>query len=158
MKIKSHLKFTSGLLAVGILAVGCSKEQPAAPAPAPAPKVEAASAPTPVAEAPKPEAAKPKASGTIDAKDAKDHIGETATVTGKVGRVTVSKKGDIFVDIGGVKPNAPFVAVAFGGAVPADDLRKFVGKQIAVTGLIKDYNGQAEIVLDSASQVAAPTE
>jgi hypothetical protein len=159
MKNKTLIQLAPVLLVAGIFIAGCSKEQPvAAPAPAPAPKVEVAPAPAPVVEVPKVEAPKAKVGGTIDAKDAKAHVGETATVTGKVSRVTVSKKGDIFIDIGGVKPNAPFVAVCFGGAIPADDLRKYVGKNIAVTGLIKDYNGQAEIVLDSVGQVAAVTE
>ncbi|MFM2294877.1 MAG: hypothetical protein RLZZ350_1290 [Verrucomicrobiota bacterium] len=159
MKNKSLIQFAPVALVAAILIAGCSKEQPAAaPAPAPAPKVEAAPAPAPVAEVPKVETPKAKTGGTIDAKDAKAHVGETATVTGKVGRVTVSKKGDIFMDIGGVKPNAPFVAVCFGGAIPADDLRKYVGKNIAVTGLIEDYNGQAEIKLQSVGQVVGVTE
>jgi hypothetical protein len=144
-------------LVAGIFIAGCSKEQPAAaPAPAPAPKVEVA--PEPVAEVPKVETPRAKTGGTIDAKDAKAHIGETATVTGKVGRVTVSKKGDIFLDIGGVKPNAPFVAVCFGGAIPADDLRKYVGKNIAVSGVIGEHNGQAQIILKSVGQVVGVTE
>ena len=157
MKTKSLLKLLSLSAVAGLLAVGCGKESPA-PAPA-APKVEAAPAPAPVAEVPKAEPVKAKAAaGTYTAQEAKDHVGETATVTGKVTGVSTSKKGDTFMAIGGQRPNAPFTAVCFQGAIPADDLKKFSGKNVAVKGLIKEYNGQVEIILETVDQIVAVTE
>ena len=156
MKIKPLMKLLSLLAVASLFAVGCSKESPA-PAPT-APKVEAAPAPAPVAEVPKAEPVKAKAAGTYTAQEAKDHVGETATVTGKVSSVSTSKKGDTFIAIGGQRPNAPFTAVCFQGAIPADDLKKFLGKNVAIKGLIKEYNGQVEIILETVDQIVAVTE
>ena len=86
--------------------------------------------------------------------EAKARVGEVATVTGKVFSIHVTQKGDVFLNIGGAHPNQPFAAVCFQGAIPADDLKKFDGKTVKVTGEIKDYNGQIEIVLERANQVS----
>jgi len=37
--------------------------------------------------------------------------------------------------------------------IPADQLTALNGKTISVTGPIKEYNGQVEIVLESADQI-----
>ena len=84
---------------------------------------------------------------------ARQHIGDTVTVRGKVANVHVTAKGDVFVNFGGKYPNATFTAACFQGAIPADQLKLLNGKTISVTGKVKDYNGQVEIVLESADQI-----
>jgi hypothetical protein len=85
---------------------------------------------------------------------ARDHIGKTATVRGVVTDVQVSQKGDVFLNFGGKYPNAVFTAVCFQNAIPTDQLTALKGKTISVSGKIKDYNGQVEIVLESADQIS----
>jgi hypothetical protein len=68
--------------------------------------------------------------------------------------VHVSQKGDVFINIGAAHPNQPFTAVCFGGALPTEDLKKLDGKTVKVSGKIKDYNGQIEIVLERAEQIS----
>lgn len=118
------------------------------------------SAPPPVATAPATNDASaatttpaPSADGALTPEDARNHVGEVATVRGKVYRVHVSQKGDTFIDIGGARPNAPFTAVAFAGSIPADQLQQLDGKVISVKGKIKEYQGKVEIVLTSAAQL-----
>lgn len=85
--------------------------------------------------------------------DARKHIGNTVTVRGLVADVKVTQKGDVFLNFGGKYPNVYFTAVCFQGAIPTAELTALRGKTISVTGKIKDYNGQVEIVLDSADQI-----
>lgn len=93
-------------------------------------------------------------SGVIAPEDAKNHIGETATVKGKVDRVYVSQKGDVFIDMGGKRPNAAFTAVCFKQAIPTVQLQDLDGKIISVKGKIKEYQGKVEIVLEKADQIS----
>jgi len=86
--------------------------------------------------------------------EARNHIGEMATVKGKVERVYVSQKGDVFIDMGGKHPNAPFTAVCFKQAIPTDQLQALDGKVISVKGKIKEYQGKVEIVLETANQIS----
>jgi len=86
--------------------------------------------------------------------EAKQHAGETATVRGKVFGIHITAKGDAFINVGDAYPNAPFTAVCFHDNIPTNDLQKLDGKMVSFTGLIKDYNGQTEVVLDNASQIS----
>ena len=97
--------------------------------------------------------AKPVATASVlTPHEAKDHVGEIATVRGKVFGVHVSQKGDVFLDLGGKRP-APFIAVCFQQAIPTDQLKALDGKIISVRGKIKDYNGQIEIILENEEQI-----
>jgi RecG-like helicase len=131
-------------LVTGLICSACNKTEPS---------------PQPSVVTNAPVAAPPKVVTTnapikLSAQEAKAHVGEVATVTGKVASFRVTQKGDVFLNIGGTYPNQPFTAVCFQAAIPADDLKKFVGKTVKVTGEIKDYNGQIEIVLERASQIS----
>jgi len=84
---------------------------------------------------------------------ARDYVGKEATVKGLVSDVHVSAKGDVFLNFGGKFPNSVFSAVCFQGAIPTPTLTALKGKTISVTGKIKDYNGQVEIVLESLDQI-----
>ena len=84
--------------------------------------------------------------------EAKQHVGEIATVRGKVYGVSVSQKGDVFISIGTKRP-APFTAVCFKQAIATDQLKALDGQTISVRGKIKDYNGQIEIILEREEQI-----
>lgn len=90
----------------------------------------------------------------ISAAKARDYIGKEATVRGQVTDVHITQKGDVFLNFGGKYPNSVFTAACFQGAIPADQLRVLKGQTISVTGKIKEYNGQVEIVLSSMDQIS----
>lgn len=126
------------------------KEEPAPSTPPPAPVVTNASA---ASETPT-NAPESQAPGTISPEDAKNYVGKTVTVRGKVDRVYASQKGDVFIDMGGKHPNAAFTAVCFKQVIPTDQLLALDGKIISVKGTIKNYQGKVEIVLASANQIS----
>jgi len=83
--------------------------------------------------------------------DAAKHVGESATVKGKVSSVSVSKKGDSFLNFGGIYPNQVFTAY-----IPPTS-RVLVGqydqKVVAVSGKIQLHKGKPEIIVSSPSQI-----
>ena len=94
------------------------------------------------------------ASDCLPIADAKQHVGETKCVTGKVLRVKVGAKGVHFVDFCEDQMACPFTVVVF----PSDlkdvgDVRRLTGHLIEIRGPVKLYNGRAEIILNRVSQV-----
>lgn len=92
-------------------------------------------------------------SGVYDYAEAIDHVGETATVIGKVERVFTSKSGVTFLDFCEDWSECPFVAVIF-----ASDRKKFgdvsqYERKVRITGTIKLYEGKAEIILKNPEQI-----
>lgn len=93
--------------------------------------------------------------GTIDYTEAGKHIGETASVQGKLLKVYTAKSGVTFLDFCANYKTCPFTAVIF-----ADDLKNFPdlesyeGQTVTLTGKISSYQGKAEIILDSPSQLS----
>ncbi|HTV35809.1 MAG TPA: OB-fold nucleic acid binding domain-containing protein [Xanthobacteraceae bacterium] len=91
---------------------------------------------------------------TIAPVDVKARIGQTVTVEGTVSDVHVGRSGAAFIDIGGRFPDNALTAVIF-----VDDLGKFpgakalAGKQVAISGPVKLYQGKPEIILKSADQL-----
>lgn len=92
---------------------------------------------------------------SIRASEASRHIGEAAKVTGRVTQVHKSKKA-VFIRFG--SGNKAFTAVVFRDSL--DDLASsginplaFKGKTIAVSGVIKEYKGAAEIIVKWPFQV-----
>jgi hypothetical protein len=85
---------------------------------------------------------------------AKDHVGEFATVEGRVVEVNESGAGNVFVNFGAPYPKNTFTAFVF-----ASDVRWFFnlarlrGATVQVTGDIKLYQGKPEIVLKKPSQL-----
>lgn len=158
MKMNRAFSLFSLSLVAGLICAGCKREEPA-PAPAPTPPPVVTNTPPPAAVAPKAEtpATPPAAAATGAAfytpEQAKDHVGEEATVRGKVFGVHITQKGDAFLNIGAAHPDAPFTAVCFAGAIPAETLNAFDGKTVSIKGKIKDYKGKVEIVLDKAEQI-----
>jgi DNA/RNA endonuclease YhcR with UshA esterase domain len=92
---------------------------------------------------------------TIAPTEAKDHVGQSVTVEGRVSEVHHTASGNaIFIDIGGRYPDNVFAAVIF-----QDDFDKFPdidaleGKTVDVTGPIKRYKGKPEIILTDPAQI-----
>lgn len=93
--------------------------------------------------------------GTITPQEAKNHVGEVATVTGSVDGFK-SLKSQSLLDMGGRYPGNAFTVFspARNGISPAV-LQQFEGKFISVTGRIILYRGKPEIVLSSVRQISA---
>jgi DNA/RNA endonuclease YhcR with UshA esterase domain len=85
---------------------------------------------------------------------AKDHVGEFATVEGRVVEVNESAAGNVFVNFG-----APYPKNTFTAFVSASDTRWFFnlprlkGTTVQVTGDIRFYQGKPEIVLTKPAQL-----
>jgi DNA/RNA endonuclease YhcR with UshA esterase domain len=85
---------------------------------------------------------------------AKDHIGERATVAGVVSQVSISRGGTTFLNFGARYPNHVFTAVIFeSAAAQFPEPQRWEGKLVSVSGPIRLYRGKPEIVLNSASQL-----
>lgn len=88
------------------------------------------------------------------AAEAGSHVGEYATVVGKVYQVYESRKGTIFLDIGGKYPNNTFTGVIFASeAGNFADVEQYQGKTVEITGKIRTYQGTPEIILNEQEQV-----
>ena len=85
---------------------------------------------------------------------AKDHIGETLCIKGRVLKVSVGRTGIHFLNFCQDYRNCPFSVVVF----PRDlrdvgDVRVLENQEIEIFGLVKSYQGQPEIVLKDRSQL-----
>src|SRR5262249_26351548 len=98
---------------------------------------------------------------TLTASQAKDHVGEKATVCGVVAstRYAAQSKGaPTFVNLDKPYPNQVFTILVWG-----EDLPKFSGKptswngkKVCATGTISSYRGIPEIVAKSPDQISLP--
>ena len=96
------------------------------------------------------------ASDCLPIADAKQHVGETKCVTGKVLHMKVGDKGVHFIDFCEEHIACPFTIVVF----PSDlkdvgDVRRLTGHVIEIHGPVKLYDGRAEIILNRVSQLTA---
>src|SRR4029077_9194216 len=89
--------------------------------------------------------------------EAKNHIGENASVRGLVEQVTFSNKGNAFLNFGGRYPRQVFTGFVPAQSVAAVGGQKFLeslsGDPITVTGKIELYKGRPEIVISSSAQI-----
>lgn len=88
-----------------------------------------------------------------DFKEAIDHVGENAKVTGKVIKIYTAKSGVTFFDFCENYKDCPFSAVLF-----ASDLEKFgdlkqYQRDVKISGTIKLYNGKSQIILNDKEQI-----
>jgi len=91
----------------------------------------------------------------INYTDAKNHIGNTASVSGTIQSVYISSSGQVFFDYCKNYKNCPFSAVVFADdAKNFTDISQYQGETITVTGPITSYNGTPEIVISSPSQIS----
>jgi hypothetical protein len=85
---------------------------------------------------------------------AKDHIGETKCVEGKVMRVEHGERGIHSLDFCEDYRICQFTVVIFAGDLKhVGDVRPLQGKVIEVHGPVKEYDGRAEIVLRETKQL-----
>lgn len=97
--------------------------------------------------------------GNITPEEAIQHIGQQVTVCGKVfgGKFLDHSNGTpTLLNIGAAYPNSPFTVVIFGSdrALFSYKPEAYLdGKNICVTGKIKEYKGKAEIVVSNPDQI-----
>lgn len=85
---------------------------------------------------------------------AREHIGETQCVTGKVIRVEAGSRGVHYLDFCEDYRLCSFSVVVFSHDLSnVGDVRQLAGKVIEIRGEIKDYDDRAEIILDTAKQL-----
>jgi micrococcal nuclease len=94
----------------------------------------------------------------LTAAEAKDHIGDRATVCGMVASThyAASSRGrPTFLTLDAAFPKQVFTILIWGSDRPkfGDPEAKYRDKQICVTGLIKDYRGVPEIVASDPEQI-----
>lgn len=95
---------------------------------------------------------------TLTPEEAKNHIGENATVCGVVAGTHYAENSHgapTFVNLGAPYPKQPFTILIWG-----EDLSKFnpkpsswEGKRVCATGTITSYQGRPEIVAKEGAQV-----
>ena len=85
---------------------------------------------------------------------AKQHIGETRCVTGKVVKVGQSQGGTMFLDFCENYRKCPFTVVVFRSRLrDVGDVRQLAGKDIEIYGKIKPWGTRAEIILEHVRQL-----
>ena len=95
------------------------------------------------------------AADCIPFSEAPKKVGETVCVTGKVVKVAASpRSGTHFLNFCDDYRSCPFSVVIFSRDLPqVGDVRWLEGKVIEIHGKVKDYKGQAEIVLSDVRQL-----
>ena len=91
----------------------------------------------------------------IPADSASKHIGETVTICSTIYGVKAMEKVT-FINVGSAYPNAPLTLVIFAKDLVNfnDTLAKlYNNKSICVTGIIKEYKGKAEIIVNKEDQI-----
>ena len=88
----------------------------------------------------------------ISSKDAKDNIGKTLYVKGKVASIHTSSKGNVFINFDDKSPDQTFTVAIFSQS--NIDISKIIeGCILTVFGEIKEYKGKPEIVLEKNDQI-----
>ena len=99
----------------------------------------------------------PISAQTISAADAKNHVGEKATVCGKVAgeRTAASSRGEpTFINLDDAYPHQVFTILVWGDDRPKVGALPTEGARVCATGLIQDYKGVPEIVVRSSGQLS----
>jgi len=95
----------------------------------------------------------PDAAKKISASQAAAHVGKSATVTGAVAQVTIREKL-VYLNLDKPFPDSPFSAVIFARSTNQfDNLPALKGRNVEITGMIEEYRGKPQIVLESKSQL-----
>lgn len=99
----------------------------------------------------------PATAQTISAADAKNHVGEKATVCGKVAgeRTATSSRGEpTFINLDAAYPNQVFTILIWGDDRPNVGTLPSEGSHVCATGMIQEYRGVPEIVVRSSGQLS----
>src|SRR5215471_18473463 len=88
--------------------------------------------------------------------EAAKHVGETATVKGRVDSFHQSGKGNMFLNMGGKYPNQAFTAfIPSSSAAEFSNPQQYEGHAVSVSGKITLYRGKPEIIVTNVSQLIA---
>lgn len=95
---------------------------------------------------------------TVNAYSADEKIGERETVCGIVSNVHFAENtrgNPVYINFGDKFPNHVFTIVIWGDDVKKFeyDLKSLANRQLAVSGLIKEYNGKPQITVKNPSQI-----
>jgi micrococcal nuclease len=88
--------------------------------------------------------------------EAKNHIGEEIIVEGAVAGAYRSAGETVFLDFGGTYPNNCFAAVIFKSDLaefPDFPEKIYASKTVRVKGVVQEYQGKPEIVINSPSRI-----
>jgi len=86
--------------------------------------------------------------------DAKQHIGDEATVTGLVAGVSTSKSGNTYLNLGARHPKEVFSGVILAeDAAKIPDPKQYDGKTVALSGKIEIRNNQPQMILKAPEQI-----
>ena len=87
--------------------------------------------------------------------EARKYVGDSVCITGKVVKVARSpRSGTHFLNFCDDYKNCPFSVVIFAKDLQrVGDVRELEGKQIEIYGKVKEYKGQAEIILSDVRQL-----
>jgi hypothetical protein len=95
-------------------------------------------------------------SDCIPIHEARQHVGETKCVAGKVLKIRIGNSGVHFLDFCEDQMACPFAVVVFpSGLKDVGDVRHLAGRTIEIHGVIKLYDGQPEIILNRINQISA---
>ena len=99
------------------------------------------------------------AKNCISVEQAPEFVGKTMCVTGRVMKVGQSSGGSMFLDFCDDYRKCPFVVIVFQSNLRSvGDVRVLEGKDIEITGKIKEWNDRAEIILKNSGQLEGMTE
>lgn len=95
---------------------------------------------------------------TITADQAKGHVGETATVCGRVASThyaSRSRSRATFLNLGRAYPHQLFTVVIWGSSRArfGQPEKQYRNKHVCVTGFISVYRGQPDMILRSPKQI-----
>ena len=91
----------------------------------------------------------------VSIEKAKDFIGQDVCIVGKVFRVGFSDTGTAFITFCEDYKHCPFSAVVFNRDMDkVGNLQSLEGRELEVTGRVKDFNGTAEIVVKKRAQLS----
>jgi hypothetical protein len=94
------------------------------------------------------------AADCISIQEARQHVGETRCVNGKVVRVKAGVKGVHFLDFCEDQMACPFTVVVFSNDLKdVGDVRRLAGRTIEIRGEVQLYEGRPEIILRRISQI-----
>lgn len=98
----------------------------------------------------------PSHNSGISAKDAKAHIGEEATVCGRVASQNTalnSTGSPTFIDLDSAYPQQVLTILVWGSDKTKIGWLPSKGEHVCVSGQIREYNGTPEIVVNSGAQL-----
>lgn len=92
--------------------------------------------------------------GCVDFRDAASQTGKDACVSARVLRVFTSRAGNTFLDFCTDYRKCPFTSVIFSSdREKFGDLETLRGRRVEIRGLVREYQGRAEIIIRNPEQI-----